>query len=296
MSEVALQSVHKPVTDAFLRLSDASQLASFQLNEGQVAAFHRDGFVAPITVLDKTQVLEMQKRLEHLRHNVAALEGQLYEIEPSWRERPNEMVLHFLGAWMVDEWFHDLIFHPALTVPMAQVLKVDRLRFWHDQIFFKPARHPGAVPWHQDYSYWTRTGPACHVTANLVLDDTSIDNGCLHVIPGSHRWPLQPSVPFDAPTDTLCHSLPTELANDFSPVAVPLRAGEASLHHSHIVHGSGPNPSPTPRRATVVNAMGPEVRVVDGSRPLLKGVPLLPEGAIIEGEHFPVLLDLNANR
>lgn len=62
---------------------------------------------------------------------------------------------------------------------------MERLRFWHDQVFAKPPRHPGVVPWHQDYAYWTRTEPACHITLNLLLDDADEENGCLQFVPGS---------------------------------------------------------------------------------------------------------------
>jgi len=291
MSARPLSQHHEPLGERFPRAETTAQRAAFALDEEQRAAFARDGYLAPIRVLDDAQVEELRERLERLRAGLAEHEDTLYEVEAAWREKPDEVVFHCLGAWMVDELFHDLIFHPALTVPMAQLLGVERLRFWHDQIFYKPARHVGVVPWHQDYSYWDRTAPACHITANLVLDDTDLENGCLHFVPGSQRWPLQPSVAFDAEQDALLAELPPELVADFEPVPVRLKAGEASLHHSHILHGSGPNLSERPRRALVVNAMSPEVRVADGARPLLAVVPLIATGELVEGEHFPIVLD-----
>ena len=78
----------------------------------------------------------------------------------------------------------------------AQLLGVERLRFWHDQVFYKPPRHPGVVTWHQDYSYWTRTAPAGHLTCWIALDDSNEENGCLQLRPG--QPPLGPS-PLDLP-------------------------------------------------------------------------------------------------
>ena len=66
------------------------------------------------------------------------------------------------------------------------------MRFWHDQLFCKPAQHGGVVAWHQDYSYWTRTKPMAHLTCWIGLDDATKDNGCLQYLPGSHRWSLLP--------------------------------------------------------------------------------------------------------
>jgi hypothetical protein len=58
-----------------------------------------------------------------------------------------------------------------------------------------------------------------------------------------------------------------------------------------MFHGSYANRSRRPRRAVVLNYMGSETRCAGGSEPLLKGVPLIPEGAIIEGDYFPLVLD-----
>jgi len=275
-----------PITDAYPRCGDPGR---WRLTAEQVVAYERDGFTAPIDVLTPDEAGELGARLEDLRNRVGEISEHLYEVEASWSEDPDNVVFHFLGAWMVDALFHDLVFHPAITVPSAQLLGVDALRFWHDQVFYKPPRHPGVVPWHQDYSYWQRTGPARHITVNLVLDDTGLENGCLHFVPGSHRWPLLPAVAFNAPMDALKADVPPELLPRFEPVAVPLRAGQASIHHSHTVHGSGGNGSDRPRRAVVINTMDARTRVVDGSTPLLKGIPRLPEGAVVEGDHFPIV-------
>ena len=75
---------------------------------------------------------------------------------------------------------------------------------------------------------------------------------------------------------------------------MPVPAGHATLHHARTLHGSGPNRTARPRRALVLNYMAPDTRVADDSAPLLRGVPLIPRGALIEGAHFPIVLDLRA--
>src|SRR5678809_1062667 len=97
---------------------------------------------------------------------------------------PNRVLFHALGAWRVTPGFHDVLWNPAFLVPASQLLG-GAVRFWHDQLFCKPARHGGVVAWHQDYSYWTRTTPLAHLTCWIGLDDSSRDNGCLNYIPGS---------------------------------------------------------------------------------------------------------------
>lgn len=263
--------------------------AAAQLSDEHLARYDRDGFLAPLQVLDQQQVRQLQACVDRICGDLQGVEGQLYEVERAHLQRPDEVVTHFLGGWLVEPLLEELISLPSVTAPLATLLEVEELRLWHDQVFSKPARHPGHVPWHQDYSYWTRATPARHITIHIALDDTSEDNGCLHMVPGSHRWGLLPSVPFDAPMDALLDHISPRQRAEFQPVAVRLRAGEASVHHSHVVHGSYQNRSDGPRRSLVINYMHPDTRSADGTSPLLRGVPLIPEGAVIEGRHFPLV-------
>lgn len=253
----------------------------------QVAAFARDGFVGPIDVLTTAEVERVRAAVAEVVADLPRHADRLYEIEQAFTERPGEVVCHFLGGWLVHPVLRELVFHPRVTGPCAQLLGQPALRFWHDQVFAKPPHHPGVVPWHQDYSYWTRTAPACHITLNLMLDCADEANGCVQFVPGSHRWGLLPKLPFDAPLETIRAALPATAA--WNPVPLPVRAGQATIHHSHTLHGSDRNRSDRWRRAAVLNYMGPHVRVVDGGKPLLRGVAPLATGALVDGEHFPIV-------
>ncbi len=260
------------------------------LSTEDVEQFERDGFLGPIDVLDATQLAAVRHAVDGVIARLGELAPHLYEVEQAHAERPDEVVCHFLGGWLIDEVLHDLIFHAGATAPLARLLGVEELRFWHDQVFAKPPRHPGVVPWHQDYSYWTRTGPARHITINIALDDTSVENGCLHFVRGSHRWGLMPMVPFDANLEAIRAHLPD--GAEFEPVPVPARAGQATIHHSHTLHGSPANRTDGWRRAAVLNYMASDTRCMDGSAPLLRGTPVVPEGEIVEGPHFPIVWPL----
>ena len=258
------------------------------LSLATVDAFARDGFLGPIDVLTAAEVIRVRAAVAEVIADLARHRERLYEVEQSFTERPGEVVCHFLGGWRVHPVLRELVFDPRITRPCAQLLEVARLRFWHDQVFAKPPHHPGVVPWHQDYSYWTRTAPVCHITCNLMLDDADLENGCVQFVPGSHRWGLLPKLPFDAPLEAIRAQLPVGAV--WNPVAVPVRAGQATIHHSHTLHGSDCNRSARWRRAAVLNYMGAHVRVADGSTPLLRGAPLLATGALVEGELFPLVL------
>jgi hypothetical protein len=274
--------------------SDVAQreIAFHQLGADRLLEFEEAGFTGPLRVFDADRVAEIRDAVDRIVADPERFRPDLYEIEAAWTERPDEVVCHFLGGWRCDPVLRRAVFDLAATVPCAQVLGVDRLRFWHDQVFYKPARHAGVVPWHQDYSYWQRTAPARHVTLNVMLDDADEDNGCLMFVPGSHRMGLLPSLPFDSPLETAVEFLDAEQRAAFRPVAVPVPAGHGTLHHSHTLHGSGPNRSERPRRALVLNYMCADTVVSASDEPLLAGVPPIPRGARVEGACFPVVLDL----
>ncbi|PYQ50402.1 MAG: phytanoyl-CoA dioxygenase family protein [Acidobacteria bacterium] len=283
-----------PLTGLFPSIRSRRDADALRLGAEEVRSFEEDGFVAGIRVLQGAALDAVREAAERIQRGVTPHLDLLYEVDEDYYRDPGRNAFHCLGGWLVEPVLHDLIFHPAATVPAAQLLGVERLRFWHDQLFYKPPRHPGVVAWHQDFSYWTRTLPMKHITMNIVLDDTSLENGCLHYVPGSHRWPLLAPVSFGQDMDAFRASLPADLREGFHPVPIALRAGEASLHHPLMVHGSYGNRSPRPRRAAVLNFMAPDTRSAEGRMPPLKGTPVVPRGDVIDGEHFPIVLDLPA--
>ncbi len=161
----------------------------------------------------------------------------------------------FFTRWAPGEWLrHSTICcgTPNSSMPASQLLE-GPVRFWHDQIFYKPAQHGGVVAWHQDYSYWTRTQPMAHLSCWIGLDDSTRDNGCVHYVPGSHRWNLLPVTGLADDMNAIQAFLTEEQKQEFKPVAIELKKGEASFHHPLMVHGSFENKTDRPRRAAVIN-------------------------------------------
>ncbi len=220
-----------PLTRLFPRLRSREEAAALRLTTEQVLSFEANGYVAGVRVLDGAALDAVREAVERIRRGDNPHLSLLYEVEEDYFHDPKRNTFHCLGGWRVEAALHDLVFHPAATVKAAQLLALERLRFWHDQVFYKPPRHPGVVAWHQDFSYWTRTLPMNHVTMNVVLDDTSPENGCLHYVPGSHRWPLLPPVSFGQDMEAFRSFLPPELRERFHPTPIALKAGEASLQH-----------------------------------------------------------------
>jgi ectoine hydroxylase-related dioxygenase (phytanoyl-CoA dioxygenase family) len=210
-----------------------------------------------------------------------------YEYNSNESTDPTTTLFHALGAWRVSHAFHDLLWNPAFLIPAAQLLGAP-VRFWHDQIFYKPAHHGGIVAWHQDYSYWTRTQPMAHLSCWIGLDDSRIDNGCLHYVPRSHRWDLLPVTGLVDDMNAIKGLLDQEQNKEFKPLPIELWKGEASFHHPLMVHGSFGNKTDRPRRAVVINVFADGVMSAS-DEPLLQGVPAIPVGQKMAGQFFPLL-------
>ncbi|MFL5342497.1 MAG: phytanoyl-CoA dioxygenase family protein [Gemmataceae bacterium] len=261
----------------------------FRLSDEQVAFFHENGYVAGVRILGESQVERLRRELQGLFDPKHPGHELFHEYHSNESPDPSRVLFHALGAWRIAPAFHDLLWHPAFTVPASQLL-AGPVRFWHDQLFCKPAHHGGVVAWHQDYSYWTRTKPMAHQTCWIGLDDATRDNGCLLYVPGSHRWELLPVTGLAGDMDAIQKVLSPEQKAQFKPVAIELKAGEAAFHHPLMVHGSYANSTDRPRRATVINAFRDGVKS-DLSQPLLKGADVVPAGQPMGGRFFPLLFD-----
>jgi phytanoyl-CoA hydroxylase len=126
-------------------------------------------------------------------------------------------------------------------------------RLYWEQAVAKPPQARTELPWHQDNGY-TPLVPEEYVTCWLALDDADVDNGCLWVIPGSHRQgtvrhrngagPFR--VGYDGP--------------DVDGVPVPVRRGSVLVFSSLLMHRSGPNTTDRPRRAWIIQFCGAGAR------------------------------------
>jgi ectoine hydroxylase-related dioxygenase (phytanoyl-CoA dioxygenase family) len=281
---------HELVGDLFSLPQTAADWDQYRLTQEQVDFFHENGYLKGVRVLSDEQVERLRGELRKLFDPNHPQNDLFYEYHSNESADPSRVLFHALGAWRIAPGFHDMLWNPAFTMPASQLLG-SAVRFWHDQLFCKPAHHGGVVAWHQDYSYWTRTRPMGHLTCWIGLDDATVDNGCLQYIPGSHRWNLLPITGLAGDMEAIREVLDDEQYEQFQhPVAVELKKGEAAFHHPLMVHGSQANSTDRQRRAAVLNV------VKDGTHsasdePLLAGVPVVPKGQPLGGQFFPLLFD-----
>jgi ectoine hydroxylase-related dioxygenase (phytanoyl-CoA dioxygenase family) len=289
MSYTDLATVHEPIGDLFPRLSAAEAWDRYALSREQVDFYRENGYLSGIKLLESEQVDQLRAELAAIADPTHPGNDLFYEFHSNESGDPNGVLFHSLGHWRITPGFHDVLFNPRFVVAASQLLGGRAVRFWHDQLFCKPARHGGVVAWHQDYSYWTRTGPIQHLTCWTGLDDATTENGCLQYVPGSHRWKLLEATQLAGDMEGLYDHLNEEQKRAFEQrVPVELKAGYATFHHPLLVHGSYANHSDRSRRAFVLNVFADGTRS-NVNEQLLSGVPPVAEGQKMQGKFFPLL-------
>ncbi len=208
-----------------------------------IARYRRDGFHFPVRVLSAAEARSYRDRLEAQER---ALGGPL---AGNMRHK-----VHLLFTWA-----NELARHPKILDAVEDVIGPDIL-CWSTTFFTKEARSPSFVSWHQDATYWGLSTDDV-ITAWVAFADAPLESGAMKFWPGSHRKnQLEHRDTFAA--DNLL-SRGQEIAVDVPAgegVDVVLKAGEMSLHHVLLVHGSGPNTTDDRRIGYAIRYIPPHVR------------------------------------
>jgi len=283
-----LADVHGLISELFKWPTTKAEWDQYRISEEQVAHFHEFGFVAGIKLLDNDVIDQLRGELDEIVDPSHPGNSLFYEFHSNESGNANNILFHSLGHWRITKGFHDVLWNPAFVMAAHQLLENKPVRFWHDQLFYKPAKHGGVVAWHQDYSYWTRTIAMQHLTCWTGLDDATVENGCLQYIPKSHKWGLLQAPELAGDMEGLLNYLTEEQKKEFNPVPIELKKGYGSFHHPLLVHGSHENKSRMPRRAFVLNVFA-DGTVSNSDDELLKGVPPVKKGEKMQGKFFPLL-------
>ncbi|MGV3640277.1 MAG: phytanoyl-CoA dioxygenase family protein [Adhaeribacter sp.] len=283
-----LSQVHQLVSGLFNYPQSPEEWEPYKLQKEQIDFFHEHGYLSHIKLLDDRQVAAINAELAAILDPDHPGHALFYEFHSNESSDPNGVLFHALGAWRITPGLHDVLWNPAFVMAASQLLGDKAVRFWHDQLFYKPARHGGVVAWHQDYSYWTRTVPMQHLTCWTGLDDATVSNGCMYYVPGSHRWGLLDKPELAGDMEGIMSWLTEEQKSQFKPVPIEMKQGYGTFHHPLLVHGSYENRSDRPRRAFVLNVFADGTLSNSGGE-LLAGVPPIPQGKKMEGQFFPLL-------
>ena len=213
----------------------------------EATAFYREhGYYAPVRVLSGAEAQRLRGRLEAHEAAHGLLKG------------PMRHKSHLLFTWL-----DDLIRHPAILDAVEDLIGPNIL-VWGSSFFVKERRDASYVSWHQDSTYWG-LDPADIVTAWVALSDSTAANGAMRVIPDSHLLDQIAHRDTFAPGNLLSRGQEIAVAvNEGAARMLELKAGEMSLHHVRLIHGSDPNPSDDRRIGFAIRYLPTHVRQVVG--------------------------------
>jgi len=170
------------------------------------------------------------------------------------------------------------------------------MRIWHDQALIKqPWSNP--TGFHNDVPYWSfRSAHAASLW--VALDDASLQNGCLHMVPGSHAAILAEGEEGAFAETKISKNVGAMMTDDhpasighLDAVPIEYRAGDASIHNGLTAHGAGPNMTPRARRAMTLQMM-PAGATFSGTRNILgdeRFAALTPGDDLADDTENPVL-------
>ncbi len=234
----------------------------YYLTPEQVAAFHREGYIVVDDVVSEAELAPIEAIYQQF------MQGDVPDMGRDFCDMSGPYTRAFEDFQIVNAVL-PRVYRPELVgniferraVSIARQLLGDTATLDYDQLLAKrPKQGAAQFAWHQDLGYWPSTPQFDTLTAtvSLALDDADSENGCLQVVPGSHREArLRPHRPMLRASVGLnereeSHTLAAELGENDRVVELPVKRGSVSVHNERILHGSPGNRSDRWRRTYIV--------------------------------------------
>jgi len=247
------------------------------LTQEQIEFFHQNGYIVIGKTLEDDHIEILRREYDH-EFDTARQNNRFRNLAISNTDNLDEknnaptQMLQITQMCERNMHYRELVYHEPI-LDIAESLVGPNIQLYHDQALFKPAHNGDSVFWHQDNGYWQCT-PANLVSCWLTLDDVTVENGTMHVIPGSHLRPL--SHEKSSQTDALFDI--EDQVDAASAKIIDLPAGGIMFHHCQTLHHTPPNHTDRQRRAFAIHFMTPgtkrqktgEYMPVSFSRPMLR--------------------------
>lgn len=226
------------------------------LTDGQLADYHRDGFVIVEGLFDEEEADLLLK----IASADAALEGpatHAQAIDPT-RRKSAQVIRQGDGAgrdtrfWVDDDIgddYYSAIARSRRVVDGLEQMFAGEVYHWHHKMMLKSAHTGGAFMWHQDYGYWHKTGYCLFPfmgSCMIAVNRTTRANGCLQVLSGSHHIGLISHERVDG--QATADPERVAAAVERLPLAhLELEPGSGVFFHGNLLHRSDANESDDPR-------------------------------------------------
>ena len=145
-----------------------------------------------------------------------------------------------------------IAFHPRLAETARRISGCRHVRIYHDHAMIKPpGQRSKETNWHQDAPYWPMD-PVGALSAWIAIDDVSAENGCLHFVPGSHKYERLEPIKLGVEGESIVDKMNAQGYDVPDPVTMAMASGGVTFHHGCTFHYAGPNQTANPRRAFAI--------------------------------------------
>ena len=223
--------------------------ATVTVSDEQVAAFRENGYLVfeSFTTQDEVaKLLEIYDRL--FEAQAGREEGNQYDLAGTDEDDRPARLPQIVNPINYAPELQEILFRANATVVGKRLLGPEA-EFQGEHAIMKPPEIGAATPWHQDEAYWKGELEYNSLSIWLALQDTTIDNGCMQFIPGSHKQDVLPH--HSIGHDPRIHGLEVDEVDPSWAVACPVPAGGATVHHCRTLHYTGPNRTDATRRAYI---------------------------------------------
>ena len=234
-----------------------------RFSDSQLAHFHEQGYLFLPELFAPQEVAPLLRDIPALQ--ARETDGNLREKTGASRQ--------LYTSHRDSSAFRALCGHPRILEGVHQIVG-NQVYVWHSKINVKEAFEGTVWLWHQDYGYWFHDGVEPKLVSCMIyLDDATHENGCLMVMPGSHRLGRVEHFPDETTTSYKQWTIPIpklrEITRGSPVVSLPGKAGSAVVFHCNLIHGSNHNMAPLPRRSVIFayNDIDNKPRPVANPRP-----------------------------
>ena len=210
------------------------------LSKRQVEQYHEQGAIVVPNIVDEFTLRRMRDALSGLVENsrTVSQHDEVYDLEPG-HSSADPRVRRIKKPTKVDPVFDEAVRAPAMFSILRDLIGASA-RLYGSKINLKSPRFGSPVEWHQDWAFYPHTNDDV-LAIGVMLDDTTVENGAMVVLPGTHKGPT-----FDHTSEGhFCGAMdPDACGLDFTQaIACEGPAGACSFHHVRLVHGSAQNTS-----------------------------------------------------
>jgi hypothetical protein len=221
---------------------------TFALSPAEIETFREQGFVGPFTAFAANDM----ERFRQIINDRVLTTPTAY--------CPFGLRVRHLDSSTV----HELCSAPEIVGRMASLYGPD-LVLWNSNLFNKPPAKPERAeeyPWHQDHYNW-KMEPVLNISAWLAISPATLENGCLEVIPGSHRQIIPPIVDTDPSLSLRFGGIASDPAyvDESKKVSLPLEPGQFFLFNERLLHHSNPNRTQEHRLGLAIRVTIPIAKV-----------------------------------